>query len=200
MYKMILPTILMLSCQFSFSLTVDELETKAQQGDINSQFRLGLAYEKGTDNIYPDFQQAEFWYEMAYKKGDVKSAARLALMEKEAGNYALAKKYLKKGVEDKFPYSYYVLGSIMIEEENEQGYKLIEFAAKKGVPDALYDYAEYQAKNKKHYTAYIYAKLSAMKGKRPANDLVSIYGRELTPKKMVSANMKASKLYEQMKK
>lgn len=200
MYKILLSAFFLFNSLNSFATTIDDLEEKAYKGDETSQFRLGLAYEKGTKELAADYQMAEYWYELAYKKGSVKAGSRLAFLEIEGGDLFAAKKYLKKGLEEKFPYSVYLYGKIMIEEGNKKGYEFIAFAAKRGVPDALYDYAIYKAESDLFYQAYIYAKLATMKKNRAAYELASKYSRELSSSNLISANSKISKLYKEMEK
>lgn len=199
MYKIMLPIIIAIYSSLSYA-SIDELEALAKKGDTNAQFRLGLVYEKGTSSISSDYREAEYWYEMAYKKGNVKAASRLALMFMESGDNQTAKKYLKDGLKEKFPYSLYLYGKIMVNEGNKKGLDFIEFAAKKGVPDALYDISKHNGNKEEYYNAYIYAKLASMKRKREASELLHIYGREITPKQLISANMKASRLMKEMEK
>ncbi|MDR2129336.1 MAG: hypothetical protein LBP52_09775, partial [Burkholderiaceae bacterium] len=61
--------------------TLEKDRQRAEQGDVDSQFNLGLTYEgKGHPGVEPDNAQAVFWYEKAIKerKGAPQSDAQRA--------------------------------------------------------------------------------------------------------------------------
>jgi len=55
-----------------------ELKLKAKGGDIESQFLLGSAYDKG-EGVEPNHTEAVFWYEKAAEGGNIDALYNLAL-------------------------------------------------------------------------------------------------------------------------
>jgi TPR repeat protein len=51
-------------------------QQKANQGDANAQFNLGLLYERGTGTL-PDTKQAVYWYTKAAQQGHVNAQYKL---------------------------------------------------------------------------------------------------------------------------
>lgn len=68
--------------------TLSELKTRAQQGDVAAQCRLGLRYELG-DDTRRDLDQAIYWYRLAAAQGDLFSRTRLMeVQRKKSVNHA----------------------------------------------------------------------------------------------------------------
>lgn len=66
---------------------------KARNGDLESQFRVALAFEKGTDEINPDQKIALDWYTEAANKGHGYAQLQLAYQSKNLSDNPLAKKW-----------------------------------------------------------------------------------------------------------
>ncbi|MCC7036113.1 MAG: sel1 repeat family protein [Alphaproteobacteria bacterium] len=61
------------------ALTLDEQMTNASDGDVASQYNLGMKYARG-DGVPQDYKVAAKWLEMAANKGDMDAQAALGVM------------------------------------------------------------------------------------------------------------------------
>ena len=59
--------------------SLDELQQKAEQGDMTAQFQLGRKYHLG-DGVESDTQKAIFWYQKAAAQGSAKAVNNLGVM------------------------------------------------------------------------------------------------------------------------
>ncbi|MBL8713410.1 MAG: sel1 repeat family protein [Alphaproteobacteria bacterium] len=60
-------------------LTLDEQMSNAADGDVASQYNLGMKYARG-DGVQQDYKVAAKWLEMAANKGDMDAQAALGVM------------------------------------------------------------------------------------------------------------------------
>lgn len=175
----------------SFSLTIDELEKKANSGDAESQYRMGLAYEFGKGGLPYDELTAERWYK---KSKTDKAYSRLAVINYEDGNIKLAKKYLNQPLQNKFPFAFLYMGKIMLDEGNQEGKKYIKYAALKGVPEAMFLFGQEFLNKGDDLNAYIYIQSSSIKKHKPAKSVAIKIKRDMTPTQVKVANKKIREL------
>lgn len=200
--KVMILSLLMIST--ANATQIDKLENKARNGDLESQYRIGIVYEFGKETPI-DIETARYWYKKADKKGNIKAAARLGLIEYNYGNLEKAKEFFKKGAtaEEKLPYSVFYYGKIIREQGNEdEGLKLIEYGAIKGVPQALYEWGIYlgsEAEKKSDYKAYIYLRLAEIKKYKKASIQTKKYKKNLSKKQVRSADLKIKEIYKKIK-
>lgn len=191
--KKTLISLIILSSSLSFGLSFDELNEKARSGDSDAQFKMGLVYEFGKAGIPQNKWDAEIWYK---KSGSDKALSRLAVLSYEDGNMKLAKKYLKKPLENTFPFAFLYMGKILIAEgeDKDNSYKYIQFAATKGVPQAMHEFALYQKEKGEDYVAYVFMKSASIKGYKASRSLANEYQKALNPKETISANNRVRSL------
>lgn len=72
---------LLLSC-FTISCTqqenINDLIKKAEQGDVEAQFNLGIAYEKGY-GVEQSYEKAVYWYTKAAEQGNANAQNNLGV-------------------------------------------------------------------------------------------------------------------------
>jgi TPR repeat protein len=100
----------------------DKLCLDAEQGDVKSQIRLGLKYQKGSFGIEKNYQQAMFWYRKAAEQGDASAEYYLGDIF-FMGGYGLERDYqqslfwFRQAAEHGYVYAKFWLGKVY-----EKGY------------------------------------------------------------------------------
>ena len=74
----VLITIIVLSFLLSYasglsSKSIQELQAKAKNGDINSQYQLGKYYDRRDIGVVEDYKKAVIWYRKAAVQGHAKA-------------------------------------------------------------------------------------------------------------------------------
>lgn len=122
----------------------DELLVKAEKGDAQAQYDIGLSYYKG-NGVEQNYAEAIKWYRKAAKQGYVHAQVDLGFAFESGNgvkqNYEEAVKWYRKAVEQGDSYAQYNLGVCY---ENGKGLKkdmseavhLYQLAANQGDPDA----------------------------------------------------------------
>lgn len=204
--KIILFISLMLISLTISAKTIDILESKARSGDADSMYKLGLIYENGFNPkrgefISSDINMSIYWYERADKLGIVRASTRLGVIYFNDGEYIKSSEFLKKGIEKKEPLAFLYYSKILkIQKKLEEANKHLEYAVIKGVPEALYIFGKNKLdeSNPNYYQAYIYIKLSQIKGYNVSNDEIRSISENLSSKQLYVANIQIKKLDEKL--
>jgi TPR repeat protein len=81
---------------------INELKTRAQQGDVNAQFDLGLKYQLGV-GVKQDSVEAVRWYRKAAEQGDAHAQSNLGVMYRNGygvpKDYAEAARWYRKAAD-----------------------------------------------------------------------------------------------------
>lgn len=146
-------TALVLVCTVAFgnaSFDILDLKKKAEKGDAQAQYNLGLMYVQG-DGVVQDYREAAKWCRMAAEQGKAEAQFVLGIL--------------------------YVNGSEAIDKNLQVGMKWLELAAEQGVAEAqvalggLYYTGEDVAKN--NHEALKWFRLAAENGNSDAQFLLS---------------------------
>jgi TPR repeat protein len=78
----ILVFVLLVTSGFAEPDSVAELREKAERGDANAQFELGIMYYSG-EGVPKDLVQAQVWWNIAGANGQEVAKKNLAIIEKE---------------------------------------------------------------------------------------------------------------------
>ncbi|NRH26315.1 tetratricopeptide repeat protein [Pseudomonas sp. MS19] len=95
----------------------EQLQMRAKQGDINSQFQLGSSYFVGKP--VKDLKQAEYWWKQAADKGQSMAAVSLAYLYTGRDDPAMANqkemlKYLNQSAAANNPMAQHILGTLYL--------------------------------------------------------------------------------------
>jgi tetratricopeptide (TPR) repeat protein len=146
-----------------------QLEIKAENGDVDSQMRLGDHF-RFKEN---DFEKAIKYYSMAAKQGNIKAYVHLAMYYSSKGDSKKSKEYYLKAAEGGNAEAQCILGFIYYEDEsnNEEAFKWFKLAADNGDADAQYEVAEfyYMGRVEKNWKeAARYCRMAAEQGHEKA--------------------------------
>ena len=84
----------------------------AEQGFVNAQYNMGVAYHFGVGGVSKDYVQASFWYLSAAKQGYASAMINLGVIYDELENYEQAIYWYKKSAEEGNEKACYNLGII----------------------------------------------------------------------------------------
>ena len=147
--------LLFVSCKQSTSVDyVGALIEKAEKGDVESQFQLGVKYQNG-DGVNKDYQKSIRWYRLASKNGNVHAQYKLAMLLEEGegeaseGDLSEAKKWYTMAAGQGHTKAQYRLGEMYFygiggEQNYKEAEKLIRNAAEKGNQEAQDFYSQHQ--------------------------------------------------------
>lgn len=94
--------------------STDEINKKAQQGDVNAQYYLGFQYELGLE-MEQNNEQAYYWYSQAAKQGDARSQYALGYLYSEGigvqRDLQQAKEWFEMSSAQDYPEAQYALAS-----------------------------------------------------------------------------------------
>ncbi|OHB57500.1 MAG: hypothetical protein A2Y12_15920 [Planctomycetes bacterium GWF2_42_9] len=129
------------------SPSIDELTSKAQTGDANSQFTLGFQYRLGR-SVPVDYNQAFTWYSKSAQQGNPKAQYELAQMyekgEATVQNYNLAFEWYAKAAVQNFAKAQYALARFYKEgfgcgRDFNEALMWFNSAAEQGLNDAQFE-------------------------------------------------------------
>lgn len=123
------------------SAEFDRLQASANSGNGDAAFRLGRAYKAG-DDVPPDLDKAEHWFERAAKLGNPKASAELGLVLAQNGKGRAALPFLQQAAEKGDARAQYALGTLLfggqgVAVDAAQGRDWMKKAAKAGLPAAV---------------------------------------------------------------
>jgi|GEM_PF-6024340 len=90
--------------------TLQNLQTKANEGDVKSQFDLGNLYYFGSKEVKEDKEKAMHYYQLAEKSGNVEAQYSLGQIADKNKEYEKAVYYYQKAAEKEFAYAQSNLG------------------------------------------------------------------------------------------
>lgn len=155
---------------------LSELRSKAEQGDVDSQFNLGYMYEKGK-GVPKDFKEAAKWYRKAAEQGHAKGQTDLGYMYLcgygVPQDYTEAASWYRKAAEQGDSFAQGILGGLYfsghgVPQNYTEGVSWYRKAAEQGNAlvamkslGACYEHGRGVPQNYK--TAYIWYSLAAAK-------------------------------------
>lgn len=133
---------------FSNNITAsnfESLEKKANSGDAESLFRIGLVYQYGLGfNI--DYNKAMDYYVKAHNAGEVRATTKLGIHFYERGNEALAVRYLQEAAQKNENLSLAYIGKIYEDKKDyRRAFFYYNIAAQRGVSLAKMNIARLHA-------------------------------------------------------
>lgn len=147
--RFVIPVVLFLSGCAGMSggggVPIDELRTKANQGDTNAQFQLGVAYDQG-QGIAKNQNEATAWYRKAAERGHAVAQNSLGSMyqfgEGVPQNNAEAVRWYQKAADQGYGEAYTNLGymydgGLGVEQDRQKAVKLYHIGAEKGSLNAM---------------------------------------------------------------
>jgi TPR repeat protein len=176
-----------------------DLLIKAEAGDAESQYELGLRYYHGTD-VSQDYREAIKWYTKAAEQGHALSQLNLGMMYDEGKgvpqDYKEAAKWYTKAAEQGLAPAQSNLGLMYAEGQGvPQDYiKAVQWytkAAKQGYAKAQYNlgamYANGYGVPEDYIEAYKWINLSAAQGEELAVKIRDILRKQMSPSQIAEA-------------
>lgn len=119
----------------------DDLLKRAQNGDAEAQFNLGLAYVFG-DGVSQDIVEAVKWWRLSAEQGDARSQYNLGITDYAGGDYAGALRWFRLAAEQGIADAQYNIGAfyydgIAVAQDYVEAVKWYRLAAEQGNTDAL---------------------------------------------------------------
>jgi len=139
-----------LSACATSGVSVEELRTKANQGDPASQFKLGLAYDSG-QGVQRNLTEAAAWYKKAAEQGHAEAQNSLGSMYQNGQgvpqDYAEARRWYQKAADQGNGAAYNNLGFLYddglgVKQDKEKAVKFYHTAADAGSLYAVYNLAK----------------------------------------------------------
>lgn len=139
-----------LSACATSGVSVDELRTKANQGDPASQYSLGAAYDSG-QGVQKNLTEAAAWYKKAAEQGHAEAQNSLGSMYQNgqgvSQDYAEARRWYQKAADQGNGDAYNNLAFLYddglgVKQDKEKAVKLYHAAADAGSLDAVYNLAK----------------------------------------------------------
>lgn len=133
MLCLVLFSILLTGC----GSTLQNLQTKADEGDIKSQFELGDLYYFGSKDVKVDKEKAMHYYQLAEKNGNAKAQFSLAYIAEQNKEYEKAVYYYQKAAAQEYAYAQSNLGILYkhgrgVSKDIEEAKKLFTKAYQNG--------------------------------------------------------------------
>jgi len=128
--------------QLNSDIDTKELQKDAQTGDLDSQFKLGIAYSNGTLGLGTNFVKASQWFQKAANQGHARAQYNLAVILAEGWgmepDQEMATVWLFKAARQGVADAQYHFGIALIEdpETQPQAIDFITKAAKQGFAEA----------------------------------------------------------------
>lgn len=195
MKKVILILSLLFFSVSQAQMTIVSLDKKARQGNADAQFKMGLINEFGIttkeETVYPDINQAEYWYKKADRNGKIRATTRLAVIYYDEGDFRKSIPYLKKAILAKEPLAMVYYGKYLLSKNNiKSAKKYFKEGINNNVPQAFYEYGVLLGDNEKDfYEAYINTSIAKIKGfKNIDNEKIEFYKSRLNPSSIYAAN------------
>ena len=125
--------------------SVEQLQTRASEGDAWAQLNLGAAYDHGMSGLAADPLKAVYWYRRAAEQGVDKAqfnlAHCLATGHGASQDYAEARTWMQRAAEQGMVDAQFLMGVMLVEglggeADGEQGLAWLQRAAGGGNPDA----------------------------------------------------------------
>jgi len=126
---------------------LDQLKSRAENGDANAQTTLGMRYAMG-DGVLQDFSEAITWWQRAIKKNNAEAQFNLGLLyflgKGVKQDYRIASEWFRKSADQKFTKGEYYLGLLYakgwgVGQQMEFASQLFERAAAQGYGPAIHD-------------------------------------------------------------
>lgn len=130
--------------------SVEERRTKAEQGDADSQFRLGVAYDLG-QGVRANLKEAATWYRKAAEQGRANAQNSLGSMYQNGQgvpqDFAEAYRWYQKAADQGYGEAYnniaYLLdGGLGVKQDKGKAIELYHKAAEAGSLNAAYNLAK----------------------------------------------------------
>jgi TPR repeat protein len=161
---------------FAEDESFQKIKMQAENGNVPSQFKLGIMYFKGRETSQ-DFKEALKWFHRAAEQGLPEAQHNIGVMYYEgkgvSQNYTEALKWFKKAAKQNNPKAQYNLG--------------VMYASGEGVPQ---DYIK----------AYAWMSLAYSNGYEQAQNNILILNNAMTASEMQKAEAQAAKFRENFKK
>jgi uncharacterized protein len=129
----------------SGGVTIDDLKTKANQGDTNAQFQLGVVYDQG-QGVAKNQSEAAAWYRRAAEQGHAPAQNSLGSMhqygEGAPQDNAEAVRWYQKAADQGYGEAYTNLGymydgGLGVAQDKQKAVKLYHNGAEKGSLNAM---------------------------------------------------------------
>ena len=142
---------------------IDDCRVRAEQGDADAQFNLGVVYERG-QGVLQDYKESVKWYRKSAEQGDYGAQYNLALMySKGQGviqDYKEAVKWYRKSAEQGDSSAQYNLGNMYVRGQG-----------------VIQDYV----------MAHMYWNIAAVSGRKDAIHNRGIVEKDMTPSQIEKA-------------
>lgn len=121
--------------------SIEELTRKAEAGDLQAQFQLGLAYDGGR-GVLRDFEEARKWYRRAAEGGHAEAQNSVGSMLQEDGRFADAIGWYEKAAAQGHPRATNSLGLLHdlgrgVPQDRRKGFEFYTRAAELGWAEAM---------------------------------------------------------------
>ena len=77
-------------------LDIDQLRTKAEQGNARAQLVLGVRYEQG-QGVFQDHEEAARWYRLAFEQGNASAQIMLYQIDSSVGRRGVTRADVESG-------------------------------------------------------------------------------------------------------
>lgn len=120
---------------------IEELTKKAEAGDVQAQFQLGVAYDGGR-GVLRDFEEARKWYQRAAEGGLAEAQNSLGSILQEDGKFAEAISWYEKAAAQGHARATNSLGLLHdlgrgVPQDRRKGFELYTRAAELGWAEAM---------------------------------------------------------------
>jgi TPR repeat protein len=121
--------------------SIEQLARKAEAGDVQAQFQLGLAYDGGR-GVLRDFEEAQKWYRRAAEGGHAEAQNSLGSMLQEDGRFEQAIGWYEKAAAQGHASATNSLGLLHdlgrgVPQDRRKGFELYTRAAELGWAEAM---------------------------------------------------------------